>query len=431
MNWPHVQLSQGLADIVRGVTFSQGDSIHESRDGFLPVLRAGNITERLEISRDLVWIPERFVSERQRLRKNDIVMCTSSGSALVVGKTAIAEDDFDGSWGAFNAVLRPTSALAPKFLYYWLQSMEFRAWRDRQAKGANIQNIRHSDLANVAIPLPAKSEQYRIVELLDEADCLRRLRRGADAKAVRILPALFLKTFGDPATNPMEWPQGTLGEFGARVRYGLGQPPKQSNSGLALLRATNIDAGRIVEKNLLFVDRKDVPPGRNAFLSPEEVLVVRSGAYTGDVAQVTNKWAGSVAGYDLVVTPAVDWSGEFVEQYLLTPFVQKTYFDSQKGRAGQPHLNSTQLEATPIFNPPTGLQNAFARQVRAIRSLRDQCLDNAVRLEKLFDVLLQRAFSGQLTIKWREGHMQEILKEMTQQARALNLPFPKELEVVL
>jgi type I restriction enzyme S subunit len=280
-------------------------------------------------------------------------------------------------------------------------------------------------------PISSPKEQSRIVELLDEADRLRRIRREADAKAARILPALFLKMFGDPATNPMGWLQGTLGEFGVRVRYGLGQPPKQSNSGLALLRATNIDAGRIVEKNLLFVDRKDVPPGRNAFLSPEEVLVVRSGAYTGDVAQVTDKWAGSVAGYDLVVTPAVDWSGEFVEQYLLTPFVQKTYFDSQKGRAGQPHLNSTQLEATPIFNPPTGLQNAFAIQVRAIRSLRDQCLDNAVRLEKLFDVLLQRAFSGQLTIKWREGYMQEILKEMTQQARALNLPFPKELEVVL
>ncbi len=146
MMWPTAQLSQGIADVVRGVTFSQGDTIHESREGFLPVLRAGNIAERLETERDLVWVPDRFVSDRQRLRKNDIVMCTSSGSALVVGKTAIAEADFDGSWGAFNAVLRSTSAVVPRFLYYWLQSNGFKAWRDRQAKGANIQNIRHSEL---------------------------------------------------------------------------------------------------------------------------------------------------------------------------------------------------------------------------------------------------------------------------------------------
>lgn len=430
MNWSTVQLSQGIADVVRGVTFSQGDSIHESRDGFVPVLRAGNIGERLETNRDLVWVPERFVSDKQRLQKNDIVMCTSSGSALVVGKTAIAEDDFDGTWGAFNAVLRPTSAVVPKFLYYWLQSGAFRTWRDRQAKGANIQNIRHSDLSNLEVPLPAKSEQTRIVELLDQADRLRRLRREADAKAARILPAQFLKMFGDPATNPMHWAQATLGEFGVKARYGLGQPPKQCTSGLPLLRATNIDAGRIIEKNLIFVDKEDVPPGRNAFLAPEEVLVVRSGAYTGDVAQVTGKWAGSVAGYDLVITPAAGWSGEFIEQFLLTPFVQRTYFDSQKGRAGQPHLNSTQLEATPAFNPPESLQNAFANQVRAVRSLRDQCIENAERLEQVFAVLLQHAFAGQLTAKWREAHMQELMSEMAQQASALNLPTPKELEAL-
>ncbi len=430
MKWPTAQLSQGIAEVVRGVTFSQGDSIHVSREGFVPVLRAGNIAERLETLRDLVWVPERLVSDKQRLRKNDIVMCTSSGSALVVGKTAIAEDDFDGSWGAFNAVLRPTSAVVPMFLYYWLQSSEFKAWRDRKAKGANIQNIRHSDLGSLTIPFPAKSEQSRIVELLDRAESLRRQCRDADAKFARILPALFLKMFGDPATNPFGWPQGTLSEFGVKARYGLGQPPKQSNFGLPLLRATNIDAGRIVEKNLIFVGKDDVPPGRNAFLASEEVLVVRSGAYTGDVAQVTEKWAGSVAGYDLVVAPAAGWSGEFIEQYLLTPFVQRTYFASQKGRAGQPHLNSTQLEATPAFNPPESLQNAFAKQVRAVRSLRDQCIENAERLEQVFAVLLQRAFSGQLTAKWREAHMQELMAEMARQSHVLNLPMQKELETL-
>jgi type I restriction enzyme S subunit len=43
-------------------------------------------------------------------------------------------------------------------------------------------------------------------------------------------------------------------------------------------------------------------------------------------------------------------------------------------------------------------------------------------------LLLQRAFSGQLTAKWREAHIKELLAEMEQQARLLNLPLPKELE---
>ena len=62
------------------------------------------------------------------------------------------------------------------------------------------------------MPFPAKSEQSRIVELLDEADRLRHLRREADTKAARILPALFLKMFGDPATNPKGLPFKLLGD---------------------------------------------------------------------------------------------------------------------------------------------------------------------------------------------------------------------------
>ena len=58
--------------------------------------------------------------------------------------------------------------------------------------------------------VPSVSEQRRIVEILDQADTLRKKRAEADAKASRILPALFYKMFGDPATNPKGWAVGTL-----------------------------------------------------------------------------------------------------------------------------------------------------------------------------------------------------------------------------
>jgi len=42
------------------------------------------------------------------------------------------------------------------------------------------------------------------------------------------------------------------------------------------------------------------------------------------------------------------------------------------------------------------------------------------KLECLFNSLLHRAFAGDLTAKWREAHMKELLQEMEQQAKALN-----------
>lgn len=405
MNWPNVQLSQGLADIVRGVTFSQGDSIHESRDGFLPVLRAGNIAERLEIARDLVWIPERFVSERQRLRKNDIVMCTSSGSALVVGKTAIAEDDFDGSWGAFNAVLRPTQAVVPKFLYYWLQSSDFKAWRDRQAKGANIQNIRHSDLANLAIPLPAKSEQSRIVELLDEADRLRRLRREADAKAARILPALFLKMFGDPATNPKGLPKNPLGKL-IKVKSGefLAAKDMAQDGTFPVYGGNGING---YHDSYMFDDRK--------------IVLGRVGVYCGVVHYSEPKaWITDNALY-------ISEKFEPLDDYYLVAALEQANLNQYAGRAGQPLISGSRIYPVEILIPPENMQVSFSKLVQSLLSIEGIKTSASKRIDHLWGIQMRRAFAGELTAQWREGHMQELLTEMTQQARALNIPMCKEL----
>ena len=61
-------------------------------------------------------------------------------------------------------------------------------------------------------PLPPLSEQRRIVEILDQADEIRKLRKQADEKAEKIIPALFYEMFGDLATNPNNWNTKSLGK---------------------------------------------------------------------------------------------------------------------------------------------------------------------------------------------------------------------------
>ncbi len=408
MKWPSVQLSHGIADVIRGVTFSQGDSIHEDREGYLPILRAGNIGERLEIERDLVWVPERLVSERQRLRKHDILMCTSSGSALVVGKTAFAEKDFMGSWGAFNAVLRPTSAIVPKFLFYWLQSGDFRAWRDRMAKGANIQNIRNSDLMNLAIPLPAKREQFRVVELLDEAYELRRLRREADFKAVRILPSLFLKMFGDPATNPKGISKKRIEEL-IRIKSGNFLPARDmAEGGTFPVYGGNGVSG--FHDKYMFEERK--------------IVLGRVGAYCGVVHYSEPKaWVTDNALY-------VSEKLEFLEDYYLVAALQQANLNQYAGRAGQPLISGSRINSVEILIPSAAMQSSFAKLVFSLLRLENSWHTASGRLDSLCDLLMNQAFSGELTSKWREAHMKEIMVEMSQQARALNVTLPKVMEAI-
>jgi type I restriction enzyme S subunit len=77
-------------------------------------------------------------------------------------------------------------------------------------------------LEGYRIPLPPLDEQRRIVGLLDRAAEIRRRADAARTKARAIIPALFLDTFGDPATNPKGWPVVTLGDLhGMELRNGI------------------------------------------------------------------------------------------------------------------------------------------------------------------------------------------------------------------
>lgn len=421
MSWPLVPLGQ-VAEIVGGSTPRREEPRYWGPGHFwatptdLPMPGEGILD--LESTSETITKEGLDSSSANLLPVGTVLYSTRA----TIGKLAIAKVPVATNQGFNNLISGP--AIYNRYLAYALQHSTPDI--SRLAGSTTFKEVSRLSLRGFKIAVPPISEQKRMVELLDEADCLRRLRREADAKAARILPALFLKMFGDPATNPMGWQLGTLGQFGIEARYGLGQPPKQSQSGLPLLRATNINAGDISERNLIFVDEADVPKSRKAFLEANEVLVVRSGAYTGDVAQVTDKWAGSVAGYDMVLSPPEGWHAEFVEQLLLTTFVQG-YFTSQKGRAGQPHLNATQLEATPAFAPPEPKQSEFAEHVRALRVLKTQFRSAELKIEHLFSSLLQKAFSGQLTAKWRAGRMKELLAEMAEQAKLLNLPAPQAL----
>ena len=82
-------------------------------------------------------------------------------------------------------------------------------------------------------------------------------------------------------------------------------------------------------------------------------------------------------------------------------------------------FNATELSRLPITKPPNDLQKRFEK-----RSIEFLCVHKARKkctrkFETLFETLLHRAFSGELTVKWREGHTMELLAEMKEQAKYL------------
>ena len=152
-----------IASLIRGVSFDKSDSKSAPADGLIPILRAGNIQERLETDRDLVWVPEGRVSGEQLLQPGDIAIAVSSGSTALVGKTAQLLTTWRGSVGAFCAVIRPKLEVNPAYLALWLRSPRFSAWRDSRVRGSNIQNLQLAELGDAAFTLPSMEEQAELV----------------------------------------------------------------------------------------------------------------------------------------------------------------------------------------------------------------------------------------------------------------------------
>ncbi|MGW9370998.1 restriction endonuclease subunit S [Streptomyces xanthophaeus] len=144
----------------------------------------------------------------------------------------------------------------------------------------------------------------------------------------------------------------------ARIRYGLGQPPPAAASGVPILRATNISRGKISSANLIYSQLVNLPLDRAPLLDEGEILVVRSGAYTGDSARVSQEWAGSAPGYDLRVTP------EFADsRYLAYTLLGSAALDQMvlaSTRAAQPHLNAEELGEVHVWEPSLEEQRRIA-----------------------------------------------------------------------
>jgi type I restriction enzyme S subunit len=268
------------------------------------------------------------------------------------------------------AVRAKENKIMPKFLYYVLTAAgDFLLSR---ATGTTFLAISRADIDAIQFVLPALTEQQRIVDILDRAAAIQRLRRAAEEKAREIIPALFVDMFGDPATNPKGWPIATIAEVcDARLGKML---DKARQTGLPLkpyLRNTNVRWGRFDLTDVLQMGltEKDCA---EFLLVPGDVLVCEGGE----------------------VGRAAVWTGEIGECYFqkalhrLRPdptrcapiYLQQIF--SMMAASGQlseytshstiSHLTGVKLAGIRVPLPPIDHQNLFGEYVERLYSFEFQ-----------------------------------------------------------
>lgn len=158
---------------------------------------------------------------------------------------------------------------------------------------------------------------------------------------------------------PAHWQLTPLKRLGT-IRYGIGEPPPYRETGTALIRATNVHEGKLLPSGLVFVAPDDIPSQRILWLRSGDIIVVRSGAYTGDSALVTEEYGGAIAGFDMVFRGNSRCVPSFIKFVLLSRYVKNFQLDLKRARAAQPHLNAEELGECIISLAPQEEQAAIA-----------------------------------------------------------------------
>ncbi|MBD3814403.1 MAG: restriction endonuclease subunit S, partial [Betaproteobacteria bacterium] len=199
--WVRIPISQACT-MVRGVTYNKTESSDEPLLEYFPVLRANNIQAGKLVFSDLVYVPKKCIAPHQFIKAGDVVVAMSSGSKSVVGKAAKAVSDWEGAFGAFCGVLRPSNEVNHRYFYFFTQSAEYRTRVSELSAGVNINNLKPAHFEMIEIAVAPLAEQTRIAakldELLAQVDTLKARIDGIPALLKRFRQSVLAAAAGAP-----------------------------------------------------------------------------------------------------------------------------------------------------------------------------------------------------------------------------------------
>jgi type I restriction enzyme, S subunit len=323
---------------------------------------------------------------RKLLKENDIIFATVRPT---LKRIAIIPNELDGevcSTGYF--VLRASDIIHYKLLYFYLQTDEFISSMEKLQKGASYPAVTDGEVRQQLISFPKQhSQQEYIVYILEETfaaieqakENLQRNLQNAKELFQSELNNIFL-------TEGNSWEKKKLNQVSQNLDNkripitknvrSSGEYPYYGASGIV-----DYVGEYIFNDDLLLVSED----GANLLARTYPIAFsIRGKTWVNNHAHVLK--------FENIV------SQKFVEYYL-----NSIKLDDFVSGMAQPKLNQTMLNTIPIPFPTISVQKkildrvgSLSVQTKTLENIYQQKLDS---LEELKKSILQKAFSGELTIK--------------------------------
>ena len=393
-NWEYKKLGD-VASFRRGLTYAKDDVVNHSSK---IVLRSNNInleTSSLNFD-DVVCLRDDFVIPLDKLlRGGDIFICMSNGSTQHLGKVAHVQENLNMAFGGFMGVIEPNENLTnSRYVFYCCRSGAYRSYLNSIFNGANINNLKWSDLSKFVVPVPPLDEQQRIVAELDLLTGIIDKQNAQLKELDNLAQAIFYDMFGNLSCDECALIELCVskddikcGPFGTQL-----SKSEYQKEGVAVWGIPQINSHFII------------PP--SDYVSQEKAVVLKDySVVAGDIVMSRKGNVGQCSVFPdsfengIIHSDVLRLRLDYDKANSIFMMYQLHLSDSIKHQiqlvssgAIMPGINVTKLKNIKVQVPPLALQQSFAEKIQSIEKQKETIRASIADTQKLLDYTMDKYF---------------------------------------
>ncbi|CAG9359545.1 restriction endonuclease subunit S [Clostridium perfringens] len=387
MNFNESKLGD-LCEIRAGGTPSRSKSEYWD-NGDIPWIKIGDINNKYVKNASEYITVDGLNNSSAKLFKKGTILYTIFAT---VGEVAIL--DFDATTNQAIVGLNHNEKIDTNYLYYFLKSQKDKI--SNISRGVAQNNINMSILKDIKVPIPDKTVQLKISEVLDNAQGLIDKRKKQIEELDLLVKSKFIEMFGDPVKNQKKLAKVKLSELG---EWKTGGTPLRSkseyyNGNIPWLSSGELNNKYCFKSNEMITESAIIESAAKII----EVGSLLLGMY--DTAALKS----TINMIECSCNQAIAYS-KLNENLVNTVYVYyciqigKEFYKSQQRGVRQKNLNLSMVKGLEILMPPLEFQNQFAEFVKQVDKLKFEMEKSLKELEDNFNSLMQNAFKGELLSK--------------------------------
>lgn len=389
-------------------------------EGTVPWLNSGAVNDQ-KITEPSAYITEQaFDASSAKWIPSGALVMALAGQGKTKGM--VAQVLFQTTCNQSMAAIVPSTEVCERYLYWWL----VRNYQNiRNMAGGDLRDGLNLELlGSIPCPLPLVTEQSAIAAFLDRetgkldeliAEQEKLLALLAEKRHATISQAVTTGLNPDAAMKdscvewlgevPAHWEIAKVSKSTTKITNGYVGPTRDIlvDDGVPYIQATHIKGGQIRFGNDYFVRVEWSQRHSKSILSLGDVLIVQTGAGTGDIGLVSSNEVGFNCHALIILSPDRNkLDGAYLAQVLKSSYGQTKLTSIQTG-AMHPHLNCGEVKFVDIPVPPLIEQFAISefleRMDRRYDGLVAESKCSAKLLKERRSALIAAAVTGKIDVR--------------------------------